>query len=127
MWYPLSHAYTYHSVIIYTIELHEKGPQNMLFSFSIVCGQRCLYLRWNHKPVIVIISLHSQVDALQAQMEEQTRLAKEQVESLLEDRRIKTEEAQAQKQTDQQRITTVNDKWDSLILLRKSDIFQVVC
>lgn len=52
-----------------------------------------------------------QVEALQAQMEEQTRLAKEQVEALLEDRRIKTEEAQAQRQKDQARIATLTDKW----------------
>ncbi|KAF7663633.1 hypothetical protein LDENG_00205680 [Lucifuga dentata] len=51
-----------------------------------------------------------QVEALQAQMEEQTRLAKEQIESLLEDRRIKTEEAQAQRQRDEERITALNDK-----------------
>ncbi|XP_038562326.1 coiled-coil domain-containing protein 77 [Micropterus salmoides] len=51
-----------------------------------------------------------QVEALQAQMEEQTRLAKEQVESLLEDRRIKTEEAQAQQHRDQERITALTDK-----------------
>ncbi|KTG00484.1 hypothetical protein cypCar_00023066 [Cyprinus carpio] len=36
-----------------------------------------------------------QVEALQAQLEEQTRLAKEQVEALLEDRRIHREERQA--------------------------------
>ncbi|KAM7003296.1 coiled-coil domain-containing protein 77 [Tautogolabrus adspersus] len=51
-----------------------------------------------------------QVEALQAQMEEQTRLTKEQVESLMEDRRIKTEEAQAQQQRDKERITALNDK-----------------
>lgn len=51
-----------------------------------------------------------QVEALQAQMEEQTRLAKEQVESLLEDRRIKTEEAQAQQQRDEERIAALTDK-----------------
>ncbi|XP_068579315.1 coiled-coil domain-containing protein 77 isoform X1 [Cebidichthys violaceus] len=51
-----------------------------------------------------------QVEALQAQMEEQTRLAKEQVESLLEDRQIQTEEAQAQRQRDQERITATTDK-----------------
>lgn len=51
------------------------------------------------------------MEALQAQMEEQTRLAKEQVESLLEDRRIKTEEAQAQQHRDQERITALTDKW----------------
>uniref|UniRef100_A0A8C6UKM3 Coiled-coil domain containing 77 n=1 Tax=Neogobius melanostomus TaxID=47308 RepID=A0A8C6UKM3_9GOBI len=51
-----------------------------------------------------------QVEALQAQMEEQTRLAKEQVESLLEDRRIKTEEAQAQQQRDHERVAALSDK-----------------
>ncbi|KAM4554237.1 coiled-coil domain-containing protein 77 [Fundulus diaphanus] len=51
-----------------------------------------------------------QVEALQAQMEEQTRLAKEQVEALLEDRRIKTEEAQAQRQRDQERIAAMTEK-----------------
>lgn len=51
-----------------------------------------------------------QVEALQAQMEEQTRLAKEQVESLHEDRRIKTEEAQAQQQREQERIAALTDK-----------------
>lgn len=51
-----------------------------------------------------------QVEALQAQMEEQTRLAKEQVESLLEDRRIKTEEAQAQQLRDQERLSALTDK-----------------
>ncbi|XP_071360311.1 coiled-coil domain-containing protein 77 isoform X1 [Trachinotus anak] len=51
-----------------------------------------------------------QVEALQTQMEEQTRLAKEQVESLMEDRRIKTEEAQAKRQRDQERITALTDK-----------------
>ncbi|XP_037308002.2 coiled-coil domain-containing protein 77 [Pungitius pungitius] len=51
-----------------------------------------------------------QVEALQAQMEEQTRLAKEQVESLREDRRIQAEEAQARWQRDQERIPALNDK-----------------
>ncbi|XP_056272778.1 coiled-coil domain-containing protein 77 isoform X2 [Pseudoliparis swirei] len=51
-----------------------------------------------------------QVEALQAQMEEQTRLAKEQVESLLEDRRLQTEEALAQRQRDQERFTGMTDK-----------------
>ncbi|XP_053283158.1 coiled-coil domain-containing protein 77 [Pleuronectes platessa] len=51
-----------------------------------------------------------QVEALQAQMVEQTRLSKEQVESLMEDRRIKTEEAYAQQQRDQERIPALTDK-----------------
>uniref|UniRef100_A0A3B4A494 Uncharacterized protein n=1 Tax=Periophthalmus magnuspinnatus TaxID=409849 RepID=A0A3B4A494_9GOBI len=51
-----------------------------------------------------------QVEALQAQMEEQTRLAKEQVDSLLEDKRIQTEEAQAQQQRDQERIAALTEK-----------------
>ncbi|XP_061577415.1 coiled-coil domain-containing protein 77 [Cololabis saira] len=51
-----------------------------------------------------------QVEALRAQMEEQTRLAKEQVEALLEDRRIKTEETQAQRRREQERITALTEK-----------------
>ncbi|XP_007561451.1 coiled-coil domain-containing protein 77 [Poecilia formosa] len=51
-----------------------------------------------------------QVEALQAQMEEQTRLVREQVEALLEDRRIITEESQAQRQRDHQRITALSEK-----------------
>ncbi|NXH19678.1 CCD77 protein, partial [Bucco capensis] len=51
-----------------------------------------------------------QVEALQAQLEQQTRLSKEQVEALLEDRRILMEEAQVQHQRDQDRIKTITDK-----------------
>ena len=51
-----------------------------------------------------------QVEALQAQMEEQARLAKEQVESLLEDRRIQVDEGQVQHQRDDQRIADLTDK-----------------
>ncbi|NXS45264.1 CCD77 protein, partial [Balaeniceps rex] len=51
-----------------------------------------------------------QVQALQAQIEEQTRLSKEQIEALLEDRRIHMEEAQVQHQRDQDRIKTITDK-----------------
>ncbi|KFU87789.1 Coiled-coil domain-containing protein 77, partial [Chaetura pelagica] len=51
-----------------------------------------------------------QVEALQAQLEEQTRLSKEQVEALLKDRRIHMEEAQVQHQRDQDKIKTLTDK-----------------
>ncbi|NXC72715.1 CCD77 protein, partial [Anhinga anhinga] len=51
-----------------------------------------------------------QVEALQAQIEEQTRLSKEQIEALLEDRRIHMEEAQVQHQRDQDKIKTITDK-----------------
>ena len=51
-----------------------------------------------------------QVEALQAQMEEQARLAKEQVESLLEDRRIQVDEGQVQRGRDEQRIADLTDK-----------------
>ncbi|MEE6478094.1 hypothetical protein FKM82_011732 [Ascaphus truei] len=51
-----------------------------------------------------------QVEALQAQLEEQTRLSKEQVESLLDDRRIRMEEAQVQHQRDQDKIKTLTEK-----------------
>ncbi|NWR58391.1 CCD77 protein, partial [Bucorvus abyssinicus] len=51
-----------------------------------------------------------QVEALQAQLEEQTQLSKEQVEALLEDRRIHMEEVQVQHQRDQDKIKTITDK-----------------
>lgn len=51
-----------------------------------------------------------QVKALQAQLEEQTKLAKEQVESLLEDRRIRVEEMQVQQRRDQEKINALTEK-----------------
>lgn len=51
------------------------------------------------------------MEALQAQIEEQTRLSKEQLQALLEDRRIHMEEAQLQHQRDQDKIKTLTDKW----------------
>ncbi|XP_040828132.1 coiled-coil domain-containing protein 77 [Ochotona curzoniae] len=49
-------------------------------------------------------TLTLQVEALQAQLEEQTKLSKDQVEGLMEDRRIRTEEIQLQHQRNQDRI-----------------------
>ncbi|NXH44473.1 CCD77 protein, partial [Dicaeum eximium] len=51
-----------------------------------------------------------QVKALQAQMEEQARLTKEQVEALLEDRRIQMEEAEVRHRRDQDKIKAVTEK-----------------
>ncbi|NXA98000.1 CCD77 protein, partial [Melanocharis versteri] len=51
-----------------------------------------------------------QVKALQAQIEEQTRLAKEQVEALLEDRRIQMEESEVRHRRDQDKIKTITEK-----------------
>ncbi|XP_043821084.1 coiled-coil domain-containing protein 77 [Dromiciops gliroides] len=50
-----------------------------------------------------------QVEALQAQLEEQTKLARNQVEGLLEDRRIYMEEAQIQHERNQERIKVLTD------------------
>ncbi|XP_051916052.1 coiled-coil domain-containing protein 77 isoform X1 [Hippocampus zosterae] len=51
-----------------------------------------------------------QVEALQAQMEEQTRLAREQVETLQEDRQMKKDEAQAERQRFECYITNLTEK-----------------
>lgn len=51
-----------------------------------------------------------QIEALQAQLEEQTRLSKEQVESFLDDRRIRMEEAQVQHQRDQDKVKDLTEK-----------------
>ncbi|XP_054844890.1 coiled-coil domain-containing protein 77 [Eublepharis macularius] len=53
-----------------------------------------------------------QVEALQAQLEEQARLSKEQLEALLEDRRIRIEEAQVQHQRDQDKIKDLTEKYN---------------
>ncbi|XP_016080372.1 PREDICTED: coiled-coil domain-containing protein 77 isoform X2 [Miniopterus natalensis] len=51
-----------------------------------------------------IQTLILQVEALQAQLEEQTKLSKEQVEGLMEDRRIRIEEIQVHHQRNQDKI-----------------------
>ncbi|XP_019509588.1 PREDICTED: coiled-coil domain-containing protein 77 [Hipposideros armiger] len=51
-----------------------------------------------------IQTLILQVEALQAQLEEQTRLSREQVEGLMEDRRIRLEEIQVHHQRNQDRV-----------------------
>ncbi|NXO27156.1 CCD77 protein, partial [Cisticola juncidis] len=51
-----------------------------------------------------------QVKALQAQLEEQARLTKEQVEALLEDRRLQMEEAEVRHRRDQDQLKAVTEK-----------------
>ncbi|NXQ28445.1 CCD77 protein, partial [Alaudala cheleensis] len=51
-----------------------------------------------------------QVKVLQAQLEEQARLTKEQVEALLEDRRMQMEEAEVRHRRDQDRIRAITEK-----------------
>lgn len=55
----------------------------------------------HHRDIQVLIL---QVEALQAQLEEQTKLSREQVEGLLDDRRIRLEEIQVHHQKSQDRI-----------------------
>ncbi|XP_078678168.1 coiled-coil domain-containing protein 77-like [Branchiostoma floridae x Branchiostoma belcheri] len=54
------------------------------------------------------LALH--VEALQAQLEEQTRLAREQAEALLQDRQVRIEEQDAQRQRDTDRIKGMTDR-----------------
>ncbi|XP_038636776.1 coiled-coil domain-containing protein 77 [Scyliorhinus canicula] len=51
-----------------------------------------------------------QVEALQSQLQEQTQLAKEQIDALLEDRRIRMEETHVQQQRDKDKIKSLTDK-----------------
>ena len=55
-------------------------------------------------------TLQLQVEALQAQLEEQTKLAKEQVDALLEDRRVRIEEFETRRQRDEDKVKTVTEK-----------------
>ena len=54
--------------------------------------------------------LNFQVESLQAQLAEQTKLAKEQTEALLEDRRVKEEESETRRQRDEEKIRTLTEK-----------------
>ena len=51
-----------------------------------------------------------QIESLQAQLEEQTKLSKEELEGLLEDRRVRTEEQNALGERDQDKIKTLTEK-----------------
>lgn len=51
-----------------------------------------------------------QIEALQAQLEEQTKLSKEQIESLLEDRRVRIEEYEVQRKRDEERLKQAQEK-----------------
>uniref|UniRef100_A0A2D4JI91 Coiled-coil domain-containing protein 77 n=1 Tax=Micrurus lemniscatus lemniscatus TaxID=129467 RepID=A0A2D4JI91_MICLE len=69
-----------------------------------------------------------QVESFQAQLQEQTRLSKEQTEALLEDRRIRNEEAQVQHQRDQEKIKDITEKYhkaQNLLYESTKDFLQV--
>ena len=51
-----------------------------------------------------------QIEALQAQLEEQTKLSKEQIETLLEDRRVRIEEFDVQRKRDDERLKQCQEK-----------------
>lgn len=51
-----------------------------------------------------------QVEALQAQLEEQTKLAKEQTDAMVEDRRVKIEEYDTRLKRDSDKIQTLTEK-----------------
>lgn len=55
-------------------------------------------------------SLALQVEALQSQLQEQTKLAKEQVEALIEDRKVKEEEMQTRMERDEAKIASLTEK-----------------
>jgi len=55
-------------------------------------------------------ALSLQVESLQAQLSEQTKLSKERTEALLEDRRVKEEELETRRQRDEEKIRTLTEK-----------------
>lgn len=63
-----------------------------------------------HKYKLDNESLALQVEALQSQLQEQTKLAKEQVEALIEDRKVKEEEMQTRMERDEAKIATLTEK-----------------
>lgn len=55
-------------------------------------------------------ALSLQVESLQSQIQEQAKLAKEQVQALIEDRRVKEEELETRRQRDEAKIHTLTEK-----------------
>jgi coiled-coil domain-containing protein 77 len=51
-----------------------------------------------------------QIESLQAQIEEQTKLSREEIEGLLEDRRVQSEEHNASTERDQDKIKSLTEK-----------------
>ncbi|CAC5406450.1 unnamed protein product [Mytilus coruscus] len=62
--------------------------------------------KYKHDNEVLVL----QVEALQAQLQEQTKVAKEQVEALMEDRRVKEEELETRRQRDEAKIHTLTEK-----------------
>ena len=56
-------------------------------------------------------TLRLQVEALRAQLEEQTRVAREQLDALLHDRQVSADETQARQQRDLGKIQTLTEKY----------------
>lgn len=50
------------------------------------------------------------MESLQAQLGEQAKLAKEQIDALLEDRRVKEEEYETRRQRDEEKIRILTEK-----------------
>lgn len=55
-------------------------------------------------------TLHLQVEALQAQLQEQTKLAREQLDAMTEDKRVKAEEYETCRLRDVDKIRTLTEK-----------------
>lgn len=51
------------------------------------------------------------MEALRAQLAEQTKLAKEQVDAMVEDRRVRVEEYETRRQRDEDKIRTLTEKF----------------
>ena len=94
----------------------EFGSGSLVDIFGYSLGCLILDSTGNYRPVRSTAeaddnqTLLLQIESLQAQLEEQTKLAKEQVDALLEDRRVHMEEQQAQRERDADKIKTMQEK-----------------
>lgn len=94
----------------------EFGSGSLVDIFGYSLGCLILDSTGNYRPVRSTAeaddnqTLLLQIETLQAQLEEQTKLAKEQVDALLEDRRVHMEEQQAQRERDADKIKTMQEK-----------------
>ena len=71
-------------------------------------------------------TLRLQIQSLQSQLEEQTKLAKEQIEALEADRRVKIEEYDARRERDEEKIKTLTEKWVSVFFKKYCFVFVII-
>ena len=66
-----------------------------------------------------------QVEALQNQLREQTKLAKDQMSAMLEDRKVRTEEAETRQSRDEEKVMHLTEKYATVYLYTSKNAYNL--